>query len=1108
MAYTSKLLEKYGYHEWLCHTNFSFLVGASHPKDYICRAVSLGYKSMGITDYDGVYGLARTYLERKRLCSPNLLKQDYKIFADERGNPKLNLRYGVEFHLEKDHHLPLVYQDTLALIATNKASYTKLCELSSYSHREGKKHPSIPFEHLCSQSLNGLIAIQPMRGLIRKIYQNQKNTEYYERIRILRELFPKRFFLILSRHLHPAEDMWIRPVLAISKKLDIPWLISQDPFFHEPRQKIMSDLLHSIRINKTLEQSVDHMFVNNQRSLQTLSEITRRYRPIHGFKEALRTACELQEQFDFDLDSLSYQYPSEWIPEEATPHSFLTKLVWAETKKRFCIIPEKLKKLLMKELKLVEELAFADYFLTVWDIVKWAKSQHILCQGRGSAANSAICFVLGITPVDPTKFNTLFERFISAERGDPPDIDVDFEHERREEVIHYIYQRFGRKRAAMVANVITFRRKGALRVVGKALDISEDKLKHASKTLDTKHFRNSNTQNILQESLGTTKNVNEKNLHTTWAQLTENLVGFPRHLGIHSGGFILTQNSIDTLVAQEPATMRGRTVIQWCKEDIEGLGFFKIDILCLGMLTAIKKSFGLLKEHYNLNLNMNTIPQDDPGTYRMIQRADTVGTFQIESRAQMSMLPRLRPKNFYDLAIEIAIIRPGPIQGKMIHPYLRRRNNLEAIVYPHEEMRPILERTLGIPIFQEQVMRIAMSVGDFTPGEANELRRKMGSWNLKGDLGPWLKKLAQGMRNKGIAENFIQNILEQMKGFADYGFPESHSISFAIIAYASCYLKHHYPSVFFAAMLNSQPLGFYSPHTLLRTAKQNGVTILPICVNNSEYDCTLEKSGSSENLSLRIGLRYVKALSKKGALRLVRKRRELPEKKWNRLDEFMRCVQLYRNDMTALAAANAMSAFGVTRKSTLWLAETVPLSSSLEEIEPGVVWKKENRSQKIMHDFSATGIYLGEHPTKIIQEEQWCYPISRKNLYSSKDLITRRDNSRTATFGMVLARQAPPSAKGMVFFTLEDDYGFINLVFDPKIYRKFYRLLETTTFICSEGILQKNNEAHSILVKTVYPPSPPSAEIYALKQNHLQSENQPKPPKNILDLKIKSRRYH
>ncbi|MCB0326818.1 MAG: error-prone DNA polymerase, partial [Bdellovibrionales bacterium] len=895
------------YHEWLVKTNFSFLKGASFPSDLIFRAYQLGYSSLCVNDFDGVYGLARCYRELKRI------KKQYPDCS-------LSLQYGAEIHFSKDHDRPIALQDTISLIVRNAQGYKNLCSILSHSHRSGKKYAHISIDEFLSMDTEGLSLIQPMRGWVRK----KEGEDYIKRIHAKHR---ENFYLALSLHCHPSEDLWAHRVLSWSEKYKIQTLCSQDVFFHHQNQKMVSDLLISIGCNKRLSQSKHLFFSNHLRSMQKKEILEKIYKKIPCFRQSMENSERLYQDCDFSLSSLCYHYPKEMIPEGLSSQEYLKKMVWENAYQKFSSkIPAKVQKTLLHELDLIQKLDFSDYFLTVWNIVRWARSRNILCQGRGSAANSAICFVLGITAVDPSQYDLLFERFMSMERGDPPDIDVDFEHERREEVVQYIYKQYGREKAAMVANVITYRKKGAIRAVGKALGIEEAIIRKASQLSSTKFFRGHG----IKDTILSIKNEKEDfwNIaeHTwrLWIELSQRILGFPRHLGIHSGGFMISHIPIHHLVAQEPASMEGRTIVQWSKEDIEGLGFFKIDVLCLGMLTAIRKCFDLIAQSTGRRLTMYSLPYDDQETYQMIQRADTVGTFQIESRAQMSMLPRLKPQTFYDLVIEIAIIRPGPIQGKVIHPYLQRRESREKISYPHEKLRPILERTLGIPIFQEQAMRIAIAVGNFTPGEANELRKNIGLWNMKDfvrDLDPWIIKLQKGMRENHIPEDFIMQTVGQLKGFVHYGFPESHAVSFALIAYVSCYLKKHYPAQYFVAMLNSQPVGFYSSHALLQAAKRDGVEILPICIEKSFWDNSLKKKANGD-ICIRLGFRLIRGLSQKGIEGFLQSRES--GKTWRNLDDFLKNHFFYRLDATALAAANAFFVWEKSRSDALWKVQAIP----------------------------------------------------------------------------------------------------------------------------------------------------------------------------------------
>ncbi len=1041
------------FNEWLCKTNFSFLQGASHPVDLVSRANQLNYQSLCINDFDGGYGLARCYRELMHLKKQGQHK-------------RLKLNYGAEIHLTIDHELPVLLQQTLVLVARNQCGYTNLNRLLSYAHRDGKLNANVPLEYLLNCDIRGLFAIQPMRGMIR----SDNNAINYAR---LKTLFQGDYYLAISRHLHPAEDRWIKPTLKIARKYDIAYLLTQDTYFHDRKQKCMSDLMQAIRSNQLLESCQALFFPNSERCLHTANELKRLFEIIPGYQKALSLSAELNESCCFDLSQLHYHYPKEMIPKGHTAQSYLRDLVETALPMRFAEgATQKNTNQVKHELKLIDQLNFADYFLTVWDIVRWAREQNILCQGRGSAANSTVCYLLGITSVNPDQFDLLFERFISMERGDPPDIDVDFEHERREEVIQYIYRRYGRDRAAMVANVVTFRGKGALRAAGKALGVSDSLLNQVSKIASSRNFRGTGTDNII---LALKKENEAKTLDARpvswklWMQLSERLRGFPRHLGIHSGGFMLADKSLNHLLAQEPASMQGRSVIQWCKDDIEALGFFKIDVLSLGMLTAIRKCFHTVEHHYNKTLHLHSIPDDDKATYAMIQKAETVGTFQIESRAQMSMLPRLKPACFYDLVIEVAIIRPGPIQGKVIHPFLARREGLEPVSYADERLKPILQRTLGIAIFQEQAMRIAIAVGNFSAGEANELRKKIGAWGIKDfnhDMNPILQKLDQGMKQNGIEPEFAEQIIGQMKGFAEYGFPESHAVSFSLIAYASCYLKCHYPAAFYISVLNSQPMGFYSPHALLQSAKREGVRLLPLSLNDSKWNHTLEKANPEADYAIRLGLRLINGLSKNSAEQLLQIREQ--NGGWKSYMQFVESTQLPRDDMTALAATDIFNQLGHARSDALWQAEAAPYKPAVDFQENKIDWQSEQILERIQKDFSAFKTSLEEHPVSVIKSMQWPYKVSAGKLTVSSELIQINANSDVFVFGMVLVKQSPGSAKGMVFVTLEDEKGFLNLAFTPQVYTRYYQLVDQQAYLCVVGKLQRVNESHSILVKRVF----------------------------------------
>jgi len=1077
------LVERYGWHEWLCHTNFSFLVGASHPHELIDQACDFSYKGLGIADFDGVYGIARAY-------------RDLRHRGRLGKNTDLKLYYGTELHLRADHDLPLPLQDTLVLFATNHQGYFHLCSLLSEAHREKKTGAFLSLQTLLAAPVEGLVALQAMRGYVRT--QDVNSAEARERFGALREHFQGRFYCVFSRHLNAAEDSWMGASWELAKRLSLPVLLSQDVFFHTPERKALSDVLCAIRHNKTVENLSSQLFSNAERSLHSLGYIERLYSSLPFYEDALKNSCELAQSFAFDLDELRYLYPQEMIPPGYTSQTFLEKVVWEGCRRIYGErISTKTLHILQKELHLVSELGFADYFLTVWDIVRWARERHILCQGRGSAANSAICFVLGVTSLDPDKFDLLFERFLSLERRDPLDIDVDFEHERREEVIQYIYERYGRNRAAMVANVICFKKRGALRFVGKALGLPNEYLEEGSQALRSRALRRSDTDKVVAKVLDhTEKEVSDYTLDL-WAKFSQLLIGFPRHLGIHSGGFVLTDKVLNWLVPVEPATMENRSVIQWSKDDIEGLGFFKIDVLALGMLTALRKTFSLVQKHYGHEINLAHIPSDDLQTYKMIQKADTVGTFQIESRAQMSFLPKHKPLNFYDLVVQIAIIRPGPIEGGMILAYLNRRLGREKISIPHPSLEPILRRTYGVPIFQEQVMRIAIAVGGFTAGEADELRKKIGSFTMKTqDVDLWLGKLVKGMLAHGIDQEFVDRILGYIRGFSSYGFPESHAASFAHIAYASAYLKAHYPEAFFTALLNSQPMGFYSVDTLLKTArhgsslrKDHSVEVLPICLASSQWDCTLEPASSSSfrPFAIRLGLRFVRGLSSSfSSFRFLdpssrAKPRDLlhsPTSFAGDPSASLGMTEFSRKDLTALAAAGALHKWGISRRAAIWLAEAAPFCEYLEDDEDEVLFKKETEWEQVQGDYSATGLSLGKHPAQILREQDWAYAIPVEKISLGEHLLQKRSGTLVHIFGLVLVRQAPPTAKNMLFITLEDESSYRpNLVVRPHIYEKFAQIIDRHCFLCVSGMVEIVDGACNVLVKDIHVPQLSQAEL-------------------------------
>ncbi len=1031
------------WHEWICHSNYSFLKGASYPAEYVHRAAELAYASVGICDYNGVYGFVQAFQAHQKSL-------DYS---------PLKLLYGLEFSLIHEPTEALSRQTTIVLMATSKAGYQTLCALATIAHQDGEKKPCLPLDVILSSAKDGLVCLQPMRGFIRR-HSPVETYFYYKKFK---EAFGSSFYLVLSRHLNPIEDRWIPLTIDLAQKLDVATIFSQDAFFARPDDKYLHDVLQAIRLNRSLPTIIPQLFVNEERCLRERVVLESRYKPFAEFSRIMQNGHQLAGQFAFSLGELSYHYPQEFIPESYNSQTFLEHLVWEGVEKRY---PEglstKVKNLVIRELILVSELKFADYFLTVWDIVRWAREKAILCQGRGSAANSVICFVLEITALDPEASELLFERFLSRERGDPPDIDIDFEHERREEVIQYIYSRYGRHRAAMVANVICFRGKSAFRSVGKAFAVPEVWIDQIAAHTSL-HSRDQEKQELPADLQAGVAPYCDWQL---WRKLSQRIEGFPRHLGIHSGGFVISNEAMDTICAQEPATMPGRSVIQWSKDDIEALNIFKIDVLALGMLSVLRKGFATIRETFARDLHLYNIPDQDPKTFAMIQKGDTVGTFQIESRAQMSMLPRLRPETFYDLVVQVGIIRPGPIQGGLIHPYIRRRQGLEAVDFPDPRLIPILRRTLGIPIFQEQIMRVAMEIGAFTAGEADQLRKKIGSWSLNKDLDALIQKLTTGMLKNGVEPAFAQQVVGYLQGFASYGFPESHAASFALLAYASSYMKCHFPEAFYMALLNSQPVGFYSTHALIQSARREGLPFLAPDINSSHWDSTLEKVG--ERWAIRIGLHLIRGLAKQSIDDLLARRSQVG--RWPTLQKFMADADgTNRRDLSALAAADTLQGFGIDRRQALWLMESFPRAPLLD-IEWPYQFAAETELEKMERDFEAYSSSLEQHPTVLIKRFAWRYAIRPDQLLSAKDLLQACAHDTIHVFGMVLIRQSPPTAKGILFITLEDDSGFINLVCKPKTIALFREILWQHSFMCVRGRLQRDQDSMSILVEQVYRP--------------------------------------
>ena len=835
------------------------------------------------------------------------------------------------------------------------------------------------------------------------------------------------------------------------ERLKVPLVACGDVHMHTRARRVVQDTLTAIRTGVTVDSAGFALYPNGERHLRSL-EVLKHIYP----QSLLDETIQIADTIDFSLDELHYEYPDEIVPESETPASYLRKLTEEGMQRRWPGgVPRKVIDLVEHELALIADLEYEPYFLTVYDIVAYARSQGILCQGRGSAANSAVCYCLGITEVDPGRMAMLVERFISKERNEPPDIDVDFEHERREEVIQYIYRKYGRERAALAATIITYRPRSALRDVGKALGLSDLQVSGLARSMQWWDGQQIDDSRVLEAGLDPDSPVIKRLLY-----LVREILGFPRHLSQHVGGIVISNGPLSALVPVENAAMPDRTVIQWEKTDLEDLGLLKVDVLGLGMLTAIRRSFDMLREFDGRELTLATVPAEDPLVYDMICDGDTMGVFQIESRAQMAMLPRLRPRCYYDLVIEVAIIRPGPIQGDMVHPYLRRRNGEEAVDYPSDEVKGVLQRTLGVPIFQEQVMQLAVVAAGFTPGEADQLRRAMAAWKRRGGLGTFEEKLIHGMRERGYSEDFARQIFRQIEGFGEYGFPESHSASFALLVYVSSWLKCHEPAAFTAALLNSQPMGFYSASQLTQDARRHGVEIRPVDINRSDWDCTLE-TGSDGTAVLRLGLRMAKGLSEESGQSIVTHR--YPDG-YKSIQQLVEEVGLDRRELGVLASSGALEVLQGHRHRARWavagVEQPTPLLASMDRFEATPMLRKPTEGQDIVADYQSLGLTLGRHPVRLLRHR-----LDRYRYLQAERLSGLTTGTAVNVAGLVITKQRPGTASGVIFVTLEDETGYINLVVWNQVAEQFRRALLNAKLLGVQGELQIEGEVIHVIAR-------------------------------------------
>ena len=1009
------------YAELHCVSNYTFLHGASSVEELVNQACALGYEALAITDECSLSGVVRAHVAARKT--------------------PLHLLIGSRFAL--DDGLRFV------LLARNRRGYGQISHLITIGRRGAAKgYYALDRALVEAQNLDECLALW-LPGQV----PQQEQAQW------LAARCPGRTWIAVELLLQGRDKRRLASLQALGEQLGLPLTASGAVVMHEPQRRMLRDTLTAIRLGKTLAQLGRAAAPNSEQHLRSRQRLAKLYPP-----SLLVESAKIASLCDFSLDELRYEYPHELVPAGHSASSWLRELTQRGIRERWPAGPsERVLTLVEKELTLVAELGYEHFFLTVHDIVVFARSRQILCQGRGSAANSVICYCLGITAVDPARMQLLFERFLSKERDEPPDIDVDFEHDRREEVIQYIYSKYGRHRAALAATVICYRARSAIRDVAGALGISAQDAAVLSKSVDWygRDFDDARPVPGLEMA---------PECLTQLRTLVNMLMGFPRHLSQHVGGFVISQGPLSELVPVENAAMVDRTVIQWEKDDLEALGLLKVDVLALGMLTTIRKAIDLVNSAPKAAapLALHSIPVEDPRVYDMICAADTVGVFQIESRAQMSMLPRLRPKNYYDLVIQIAIVRPGPIQGNMVHPYLARRSGKEAVVYPSEQVRDVLARTLGVPIFQEQVMKIAIVAAGFSGGEADQLRRAMAAWKKKGGLEPFQEKLASGMRERGYSEEFSAQIYSQIKGFADYGFPESHSASFALLAYVSSWLKCHHPAAFTCALLNSQPMGFYAPAQLVQDASRHGVPVLPVDVNESEWDCTLVYEGQAEAApAIRLGLRQVKGLSRVGAQQLCHARKT----------GHYRCVQslversgINARDRESLAAADALRPLSQDRYRAFWdvagYEEKLPLfeveQDWPEPVQLPIMLPKPSEAQNIMADYNSTGLTLRRHPVALLRQHLQAYHV-----LPAQELAALNDGAGIKVAGIVTSRQRPQTASGVTFMTLEDESGFLNVVVWPAVAARVPQIVREASLLGVSGRVQISEGVVHIIAHTL-----------------------------------------
>jgi error-prone DNA polymerase len=1087
------------YAELHCTSNFSFLQGGSHPEELVRRAHALGYEALAITDRGTLAGIVRAHAAAKDLGLNSVTNRPLKLIVGAALEP--------------------VDAPPIVLWAADRNGYANLCRLLTRGHlRRAQPEGGMPgadADAAAARSGGCLVTLDDVAthsaGLLAGgvMPWRRDDSAAVRGLSIWKDVFGDRLWALAEVALEGDDDDRLEWLERMGGQAGVPLTAAGDVRYHERSRLPLFDALAAVRQGRTIEAIRDSLLANGERHLHERRQIARRFATLptgRGMTDeagrrflwpaAVERSAEIAAGCGFSLDELKYEYPDAIVPAGRTAKEHLADLAWKGARKRYPEgVPGKVQELLQHELALIIELGYEAYFLTVFDIVRFARHRGILCQGRGSAANSCVCYCLGITSVDPARMNVLFERFVSRERREAPDIDVDFEHHRREEVLQYIYDTYGRSRAAMTAEVISYRLRSATRDLAKALGFSLDRVEAIAGVIDVGDRVEDLPARLAEAGLDPASDA-----CTRLATLVGGLVGFPRHLGQHVGGMVMTQGELCELVPIQPATMEGRSIVQWNKDDLDELGILKVDCLALGMLTAIHRAFDLVKEAGGPDLTLASVPAEDPAVYEMISRADTVGVFQIESRAQMSMLPRLKPACFYDLVIEVAIVRPGPIQGDMVHPYLRRRSGEEPVTYPNDAIREVLEKTLGVPLFQEQAMRLAVVAAGFTPGEADQLRRAMGAWRRPGVIDEFHRRLVDGMLARGLSKPFAEQVFNQIRGFGEYGFPESHAASFALLVYVSAWLKCHHPAAFTAALLGSQPMGFYAPAQLVRDARAHGVAVLPADVNASGWQASLDPRGKSHSRvfstsstagdggvfperqpAIRLGLEQVHGLGEAAGRRIEEARREGP---YLLPRDLVRRAGIDRESLLHLARAGALASLGLDRRRAVWEALAPqerdgrrPLFDGLDDDcdhgdEDALLLPPTTRQEEVIADYKTGGLSLTAHPLEF--ERDWLTSIGVAPI---EEAVAAPEGRRVRIAGIVLTRQRPATAKGLFFLTIEDETGAANVVVYPDVWEAAPHPARRAAVLVVRGRIQRRGAVVHVLATQLEAAVPARGEV-------------------------------